>query len=494
MTILAKGTAWRIHERAETALLIDGRDYYRAFHAAAVEARRSILLLGWQFDSDVQLLRGEDLPRGVAPQEVELLALLDRLCRERTELEIRVLAWDHSVLFALERELWQKLYFDAITCERFDFRWDSTVPLGGSHHQKVAVFDGRVAFLGSQDVCQERWDDSTHRAGNEHRTSRGALHQPYHEVQVALTGEPARSMVDLFVGRWFGATGERLDPARLVAEARAPEAPLRALSVTLPMPPARLGLARTIPEVVGRAPVHEVSALLVRAIHRAERLVYVESQYVTSRAVRDALLERMRDAARPKLDVVIVLPHKPERFKEEVTIGVPQALLLRVLHRAAAEHGHGLGIYNVVSGTSADGAPLYVYIHAKVVIVDDRLLIVGSANLTNRSMTIDSEIVAVYEAASGDRALRNAIRRARLRLLMEHAGERADVRALLRPRLVRTLDGLVEAGALRLRKHDPREDEPSLLAKTVHELTLDFLDPWDDEACPPTDPTPRAAR
>jgi phosphatidylserine/phosphatidylglycerophosphate/cardiolipin synthase-like enzyme len=339
-------------------------------------------------------------------EDVQLLALLDRLCRERPELQVRILAWDHSVFFALERHLLQKRYFDAITCERLDFRWDATVPLGGSHHQKLAVVDGRLAFFGSQDICQMRWDDSAHLVDNPLRTSRGGVrHQPYHEVQIALAGAPVRSLVDLFTWRWYGATGEKLDPEALIADERATIGGVD-VPVTLPMPPATVGLARTIPEVIGRAQVDEVARLFVRAIESAERFVCIESQYVTSCRVRDALLERMRDASRPKLDVVLVLPHKPERFKEGMTVGVPQAALLQRLRRAADEHGHALGVYDVCAGPNAEGVLVWVYIHSKLVIVDDRVFIVGSANLTNRGMTIDSEIVAAYQARPEDRALR----------------------------------------------------------------------------------------
>jgi phosphatidylserine/phosphatidylglycerophosphate/cardiolipin synthase-like enzyme len=487
VTILDRVATWRIHDRAESALLIDGRDYYRAFYSAVSNATTSILLLGWQFDSDVQLVRGDDLPDGIEPQDVQLLALLDRLCRERPGLQVRVLAWDHSVFFALERELLQKLYFDVITCERFVFRWDNTVPLGGSHHQKVAIVDGRVAFFGSQDICQARWDDSSHRPENEHRTSRGICHQPYHEVQVAVTGEAARSMVDLFVWRWYGATGERLDPRSLVGRLDGTPSNLD-FPVTMPMPPARLGLARTIPEVTGRKQVSEVVDLYVRAIESADRFIYVESQYLTSCAVRDAMLRRMADGSRPKLEIVVILPRTPERFKEKMTVGVPQAVLLQLLDEAAREYGHSLGIYNVLAGTQDDGEPLYVYIHAKLMIVDDRRFIVGSANLTNRSMTIDSEIVAAYEPLARDHELRNAIRRARVRLMLEHAGEHADVRDLVCPRgLVARLDRLVASGKVRMRRHDLRKDEPNVVAKAVHDLTLEFLDPWDgtNEKCFP---------
>ena len=477
VSILHRDTTWRVHEAAQTSLLVDGRDYYRAFHAAAMTATRSILLLGWQFDSDVQLLRGEDVPHGARPTDFQLLSLLDHLCRERPELQTRVLAWDHSVFFALEREILQKLYFDAITCERFAFRWDSTVPFGGSHHQKVAIIDGRIAFFGSQDIAQARWDDSQHLPTNTLRFSRDQHHQPYHEVQIAVRGEAARSMVDLFARRWHGATGEELDVDALVSSGEPPDVP-----VTLPMPAARLGLARTIPEVEGRAPVREVSALYAATIIRAEHLIYIESQYLTACVVRDALIDRMRDATRPKLDLVLVLPQKPEKFKEEMAVGVPQALLLRALDEEARRHGHAFSVFNVQAGTDATGRPVHVYIHAKLMIVDDRWFVVGSANLTNRSMTIDSEICAVYDAEKDLRVSR-AIRRARVRLLTEHLGGVANLamlRTLVQPEgLAGRLEGLAETGNVRLRKHHPEAIEPSLLAKTVHGLTAELLDPWD---------------
>jgi phospholipase D1/2 len=485
-SILNDKTCWKVHDRVKSALLIDGRDYYRAFYSAALTAKKSILLMGWQFDSDVELLRGEDLPEGAKPEDVRLLSLLDRLCRARPDLQVRVLAWDHSVVFALERELLQRLYFEAITCEGFSFRWDNTVPMQGSHHQKVAIIDGRIAFFGSQDICQARWDDSSHRARNELRTTRGEFHQPYHEVQVALVGRPVvRSFVDLFVWRWRGATNETIDVTRLIDSDEHDEE--FSFPATLPMVQgSRFGIARTIPEVENREYVDEVSKLYVAAIDKAERFIYIESQYLTSCAVRDALIARMHQTKRPKLDIIVVLPHKPEKFKEEMTVGIPQAVLLKLLSDEAKEHGHALGIYNVVTGQDDEGEPMYVYIHSKLMIVDDELFLVGSANLTNRSMTIDSEIVGAYEA-NGDRRVRDAIRRARVRLMLEHAGPKVSVRDVVHPTVAK-LDARIEEGRSRFTKHDVDSDAPSPLTVAVHELTLEFLDPWDghstDESCP----------
>jgi hypothetical protein len=105
-------------------------------------------------------------------------------------------------------------------------------------------------------------------------------------------------------------------------------------------------------------------------------------------------------------------------------------------------------------------------------------------------MTIDSEIVGVYEAEAPGDPVADAIRAVRVRLLGEHVGEElgatVDVDLASPEGLVARLDALVARGVSRLRKHDLTHVEPGLLAKAVHELAGDVLDPWnpDTEKCP----------
>jgi phospholipase D1/2 len=495
--LLTGKTAWRIHEKTTSGLLIDAQDYYRAFYEAASRAKRSILILGWQFDSDVQLVRGADLPPSADPQDYQLLPLLDRLCRERPELEVKMLAWDHSLFFALEREILQKIVFDIATNSRFQFKTDGTVPLGGSHHQKVAIIDGQIAFMGSADVCQDRWDTSAHVARDPFRISRKEqAYKPYHEVQAVFTGDAARSLLDLFADRWAYATREELDPNDYVVEN---DDLLASFPVTMPMPVADVALSRTVPAGPERHHVHEIRDLYVRAIHNAERFSYIETQYLTSCCVRDALIARMKDTRKPKLDIVMMLPQKPEKFKEEVFIGIPQGSVLDEVVRAANEEGHALGLYNVVTpdASSPSGPPLYVYVHAKLMIVDDVLFTMGSANLANRSMTVDSEINATWLAQPGDQELRNAIRRVRVRLLLEHLGEGARVRDVVRGAgLVARLDRIADERTSRIRRHDLQHEAPSVIEKALQELACDYVDPADGaEPLPPPSSTmdPRGA-
>src|SRR6478609_11366696 len=83
-------------------LLVDGRAYYRAFYHAAQKAQKYLLIAGWKFTSDVKLLRGPDAAE--ADGEVELLPFLKELLRKKPELRIYILAWDYSLIYALEWE------------------------------------------------------------------------------------------------------------------------------------------------------------------------------------------------------------------------------------------------------------------------------------------------------------------------------------------------------------------------------------------------------
>jgi phosphatidylserine/phosphatidylglycerophosphate/cardiolipin synthase-like enzyme len=106
---------WKTTQPEAAGVLVDAAAYYRAFYAAALGAKRSILLAGWQFDSGVPLLRGSDATPGT---EVRLVRFLNELCERNPELEVHILAWDFHAIFALEREWMQTAYFEWATSER----------------------------------------------------------------------------------------------------------------------------------------------------------------------------------------------------------------------------------------------------------------------------------------------------------------------------------------------------------------------------------------
>jgi phosphatidylserine/phosphatidylglycerophosphate/cardiolipin synthase-like enzyme len=446
---------WRRDRVDRGGLLVDGQAYYRALHAALLQARHSVVITGWQFDSDVALLRGDDARGGGGGTggEARLLPLLNRLCEERPELHVHVLAWDATLLYLLEREFLQKLVLDWKSHPRVHFHFDTVHPHWASHHEKFAVVDGGLAFVGGMDVAASRWDTRQHRAVEPLRGEGDAPHGPYHDVQAVLEGPAAWTLAKHFVERWVRAGGERfeLPPPRRV---RLPEG----LEV-LPVEGREVAFSRTVgPMESPPCPrVQEVRALYVDALRAARRHVYVETQYLTSRDVHDALVERFRERGAGRLEVVAVLPRQPEAFKEELALELAQAELLDSLREEAARGGHRLGVY-CTGALDAEGGYHPTYIHAKLLMVDDRLLVAGSANLTNRSMGLDTELNLSWESVSPlpHTPLKRSLTAVRLSLLGEHAGlTRHEQLAPLANGLglVEALDRLASRPDGRLRPH-----------------------------------------
>ena len=491
-----ENNTWQIVQADESGLLVDARDYYHAFYRAALTAQHYIVMAGWQFDRGVKLLRGSDVALARRKQrDVRLLKFLDGLCASRPNLHVYMLAWDFHMVFALEREWMQRMWFDWTTNERLHFLFDDSHVPGGCHHQKFVVIDGQLSFLGGIDLCESRWDDRQHDAKNRQRTSRGRAQKPYHDVQSYFTGRPvADALTQLFRWRWRRAGG---DEALLHTQARASGPAGYAPRGALRFPrKARIALSRTEPRLDDGSAALEIRALYLRAIAQAERLIYLETQYLSSRAICRALSDRMREASRPRLQIVLVVNPRAEAMKEEIAVGLRQAEIISHLRQVASATGHALGIYFTIPagqppprpGQKGGGEVKGVYIHSKLMVVDDRLLTVGSANLTNRSMGIDSELNATWETKSASDAIGGAIRRARISLLAEHVGarSRATLVQLARPqRLVQTLDALVARGDGRLCKHpSPTENEAKVL-DLIDPQALPF-DPEsvDDESAP----------
>jgi phosphatidylserine/phosphatidylglycerophosphate/cardiolipin synthase-like enzyme len=119
----------------------------------------------------------------------------------------------------------------------------------------------------------------------------------------------------------------------------------------------------------------------------------VETQYFSSRRIRDALVRRMRDVGRPRLEIIVVVNERAEAIKEEIAVGLRQTKKIEELRTVAADAGHALGCYYPLPAGGVGDDSVAPYIHSKLMIADDRFLTIGSANFTNRSMGIDSELM-----------------------------------------------------------------------------------------------------
>lgn len=460
-------------DAGESGLLIDGAAYYRAFYEAASRARRHIVIAGWQFDSEVELVRdGRDRP-------TRFLAFLDHLCTESPDLRVDILAWDFSMFFLFDREWMQEWIFNWTSSDRLTFRFDDRHAVWASHHEKFAVIDGALGFVGGLDFAEGHWDERDHQGGDPRRVrSSGEAYPPYHDVQACFTGPAAAALAEHFASRWAASGAGPLELPDAVTPEPLPFAP------DVSIGPARITFSRTRSGGGDGKATREIRSLYSRAIRSARRLVYLETQYLTSQVVFESLLARFAEGDGP-IEVLLLLPEAPETLKEAVALTIEQSRLLRALAEAARAGGHHLGVY---FPRNAEGAP--IYIHSKLLLVDDRFLTVGSANATNRSMGLDTELNVSWEAGQGSRQLQRRIHRVRVDLLAEHTGLRAwrDLRGLARIKgLVPRLDQLAEAGRSRLHPHLARtifDDYPALRPLEPDRFVFDPETPLEESEAP----------
>jgi phosphatidylserine/phosphatidylglycerophosphate/cardiolipin synthase-like enzyme/uncharacterized membrane protein YdjX (TVP38/TMEM64 family) len=441
------------------AVLVDGEAYFGAVAAALEAARRRVLLVGWDFHTGVRLRRPGAGESGAQP---DLVTFLEGLLRRRPALEIFVLEWDFAMLYALERQLLPRIRFGAHTHPRLHFVLDGEHPTGASHHQKLVVVDDRMAFTGGFDLAPTRWDTREHLAEDERRCDPGApAYTPFHDVGMAVDGEAAGALAAVARERWQRATGDRLPPVE-VAEDPWPT------SLEPDLRDVQVGVARTDPSA--EPPQHEVEALYLDAIRGARRAIYAENQYLTSNSIADALAARLREADGP--DVVLVGPRRCSGWLEQSVMGTRRTRIVERL-RDADRHGRLRLLYPVVPGVDPDT----FRVHSKLMVVDDRLLRIGSANLANRSMGLDTELDLAIEAEPAT-ALARRLEGVRDDLLGEHLGCTAEEVSAA----VRREDGLaaaVDALASGPRRLEPLPTEPPEWMEEMEEWLPDeaILDP-----------------
>jgi phospholipase D1/2 len=419
---------WGTAHAQRAAFLIDSAAYFAAFADVAERARESIYIVGWDVDSRVCLVPDG----GRHERSAALSTFLKALVSRHRGLHVYVLEWDFAVIFAFEREPVSTRQRRWRTHRRIHFHQDGAHPAGASHHQKIVVVDDAIAFVGGIDLSIRRWDTSEHRARDPRRVDPGGqCYPPVHDVQMAVDGEAAAALGHLVRERWRRATGQAPRP---------PQARRRDLwpaGLTPDLEDVSVAIARTEPAYNGHREVREVEALYMDAIAAAQRTIYIEAQYLTSAVVGDALVNRLLETDGP--EIVLVLPHKASGWLEQHTMDVLRARLLRRLR--AADHFGRLRVYCPVV-PELDGACINV--HSKVLVVDERLVRIGSSNLANRSMGLDTECDLALEAA-GEARIERAIAHFRNKLLGEHLGvAAAEVAAAVatRPSLIAAVESL----------------------------------------------------
>jgi phosphatidylserine/phosphatidylglycerophosphate/cardiolipin synthase-like enzyme len=437
-------TVWQVATADRFAFIVDACDFFRLAKQAMLSARHSVYLIGWDFDSRIELEpEGQTLegPNRIGP-------FLNWLAKERPDVKLRVLKWDIGLLHSLGRGETPAMLLYWRFRRRIDLRLDGAHPPGSAHHMKILVVDDAIAFCGGIDMTMGRWDTRGHeteRAGRRH--SSGRVMQPWHDTTTAVSGPAAKALGDLARERWRNATGETIEAEQTDSDPWPAElAPhLRDVGV---------GIARTIPEYGDLAQVSEIETATEAILRGVKKTLYIESQYLASRKIIETMAERLGEPDGP--EIVVVCPQNSDGWLESKAMDSARARMIEEL-READRHDHFRIFYLV----NADDEPIYV--HAKVMIADDWLLKVGSANLNNRSMGYDTECDILLEA--GDDEMRRKIVAIRDDLLAEHLAAVPEAVA----EAISERDGSIIGAIEKLNPEQGRR----LVAMTVDEHGLD---------------------
>jgi phosphatidylserine/phosphatidylglycerophosphate/cardiolipin synthase-like enzyme len=474
----------------DVTVLVDGAQYFPCL----LEDIQSIGAGDWLYLTDLE----GDGDEHLAGEGTAIGGLLAHAARRGATL--RGLLWRSHPIGHAGSQLGNVRLSRTVNDAGGEFVLDHRVRRGGSHHQKIVVIqrtsrpraDDDVAFTGGIDLAHGRNDGARHFGDPQPAAvddERYGDRPPWHDIQLRITGPAVADVAQTFRERWEDPNPLDVPtPWRWLRHRLAHKPPERgALGPADRVPPARgshaVQVLRTYPArrkayPFARNGERSVARAYAKALANARTLIYLEDQYLWSLDATHALCRALRE--NPQLRCVIVIPRYPDPAGRFLG-GASRYGRWRVERALAKAGGDRVAIFDLAN---VEGTPIYV--HAKVCVVDDVWMAVGSDNLNRRSWTHDSEICCGTIDLEGHLA-----RDTRLRLAREHLGTaEVDDDDLVDPirwfdtlrAAARALDAWSEAGERgarppgHLRRH-PRDRISRPARPFLHFLHAWMLDP-----------------
>ena len=369
-------------EGNELEVLIDGENALPKIAEAIRGAQRHVHICSWHLEPDF-----DPGPRDATP-------VRDLLAETAERVPVRVIVWAGAPVpvFQPRRGEVKAARERLISGTKIQCRLDACTRLMHCHHEKLVIVDDEIAFVGGIDLTTlagDRYDSSDHPHKEEEIG--------WHDATSRMRGPVVRDVAAHFAMRWEATAGEALPLPEAVPEAG----------------DTTVQFVRTVPEGAYRVlPRGEFSILetYVRALRSAQRLIYLENQFLWSPEIVHILETKLRNPPSDDFRVVVLLPHKANNGQDDT-----RGMLGRLV--AADDGAKRFLATTIMSRSGEQSGPLYV--HAKIGIVDDEWLAIGSANLNEHSLFNDTEV----DVVTCDPRL---ARETRLRLWAEHL-ERDDV-------------------------------------------------------------------
>ena len=361
-------------------ILIDGAQALPTIAEELRLAHSHVHLAGWHFSPDFALKR-----------DGEAVVLRNLLAELAERLDVRVLVWAGAPLplFRPSRGEVRKMRERLVKYTKVECALDAKERPMHCHHEKTIVIDDRVAFVGGIDLTSESGD----RYDADHHPPRANV--GWHDACARIEGPAVNDVAEHFRMRWHEVTGEALAPVR-------PSAASGDLDVQI---------VRTVPEKIYTATPRGDFRILesyVRALQAAERFIYIENQFLWSPEIEAVLRDKILNPPRPDFRLLLLLPSKPNSGADD-TRGV-LGDLIEADDDAADDAGRLLACTLFARSRNLTDP---IYIHAKIAIIDDNWLTLGSANLNEHSLFNDTEMNIVTRDP-------DLARDTRLRLWAEH--------------------------------------------------------------------------
>jgi phospholipase D1/2 len=386
---------WKVKKADHLALLIDGNRYYRAFFDVTSHARHCIEIAGWDLDPKLQLSH-------IDPKLPDNLRMYFKsLTKKNKKLIISIQVWKAFFYLRFGRERFSKLKWALLTSNRIKFVRAKTPYLFSTYHEKVTIIDNSCAFIGGMDLAGKRWDTSHHLTDNFLRIDQGGNEYfPIHDLQMVISGSVVMDLKKIINNREDAEfdlvmkSGHKLWPKEFPSE----------------LDDVNVAILRTDPKV-GAC---EIKQFYLDAIKAAQEYIYIENQYISSDSIIEILCQRLRQEKGP--EVVLVVPYSYRGGFERAIYTEARNRVVKKLK--ASDPFERLSI-NYPKLRDPDCSK-YMIVHSKLLIVDGRLMTMGSANLNNRSLLVDNEINLALESLEENHKVGHFIKGVLSRLLAEH--------------------------------------------------------------------------
>jgi phosphatidylserine/phosphatidylglycerophosphate/cardiolipin synthase-like enzyme len=355
-----------------------GRHSYKRFQELIIEKARNgaiVRIIVWQPRLPLRILPGAD-ERGLdgRAEEVEVLNKL-------------------AIKYGIEQNLIVKI--------------DSTSPtLSSAHHEKIIVIDNKIGFCGGFDLSKGKWDTSRHEYDEPQRDQDS---EPWHDCHAIMKGPIVWDLAYHFNQRW--AYFEVKDEKKIRAMDLKPTSfPLEALNGDT-----KIVALRTWEETDKDG---GILAWYTNTIRKAMNSIYIENQFpFQNEFITRILCKRLQE--QKDLKVIIVGPMEPNlpgligSILSKTSVNDVNKHLQQI--RDAGDLGRRVGTYSLVCQDKKTKSLRQIYVHSKLLIVDDRWITIGSANIDKNGFKDSTEVNVGITSNSLAKQLRT-------RLWAEHIG------------------------------------------------------------------------